>query len=329
MINCRNYTVFIFTLFMFSSFSPSVFSQGRDTVRVQDGNVKESLKIENKKNPSINIRDGWHENIIIVDGVDNKSHLNPLRFGALSAITIGAVVGLHTLQQHAWWNGQRGQFHIQNDWAYAMSMDKIGHFMEGGLIEKTMKGAFIWSGMSERSAMWFGALFSIGYMTDIEIEDGFATKWGYSPGDEIANLSGDIFAITQDLWKPLRTVNIKWSYVPTNDPLHKGDFPDDYNGQVFWLSFTVHDYFGDNLKKYWPDFMNLAVGYGVKEYENYGPGGRIQNLYFGFDFNLEKLIPGDTKFIRFVKGFLNTFKIIPTPALKWNTTSGKVNFVVH
>ena len=47
-----------------------------------------------------------------------------------------------------------------------------------------MRGAFIWSGLSDKTATWFGALFSIWYMTDIEIEDGFAKQWGYSPEDE-------------------------------------------------------------------------------------------------------------------------------------------------
>ena len=255
--------------------------------------------------------------------------LNPIKFGVLTTVTLGMSIGLHNFQKHAWWSGERGQFHIQNDWAYAMSMDKIGHFMEGGLIEKTMKGAFIWSGMEERTAMWFGALFSIGYMTDIEIEDGFAKAWGYSPGDEIANLTGDIFAIAQDMWTPLQTVKLKWSYVPSNDTLHKGDFPDDYNGQVFWLSFNINKYFGKKFEEFWPDYLNLAIGYGVKDYEYFGPGGRSQNLYIGFDFDVRKIIPGNSSFMRFVKEFLNTFKFIPTPAIKWNMTYGKIQLVVH
>jgi hypothetical protein len=259
----------------------------------------------------------------------NKYSLNPIKFGSLTVVTLGAVIGLHNMQKHAWWSGERGQFHIQNDWAYAMSMDKIGHFMEGGLIEKTMKGAFIWSGMEERTAIWFGALFSIGYMTDIEIEDGFAKAWGYSPGDEIANLTGDIFAISQDMWAPLQTVKLKWSYIPSHDTLHKGDFPDDYNGQVFWLSFNINKYFGKKFEEFWPDYLNLAVGYGVKDYEYFGPGGRSQNLYIGFDFDVRKIIPGNSSFMRFLKEFLNTFKFIPTPAIKWNMTYGKIQLVIH
>ncbi len=258
-----------------------------------------------------------------------KDNINYIKLGGITGFTVGAVLFLHNFQRHAWWSGERGQFHIQNDWAYAMSMDKLGHFMEGGLIARTMKGAFIWSGINDRTSLWLGALFSIAYMTDIEIEDGFAKEWGYSPGDEIANLTGDIFAIAQDMWTPLQTVKMKWNYVPTNDPNHKGDFPDDYGGQVFWFSFDVNSYLKGKAEKFWPDYLDITLGYGVLKYDQAGPDSRTQNLYLGIDLDLRKIIPGNSKFMQFLKEFLNTFKIIPAPALKWNTTNGKFSFSVR
>ena len=210
-----------------------------------------------------------------------------------------------------------------------MSMDKLGHFFVGGLINNTMYPAFLWSGLSKKTSLWVSTLLSIGYMTDIEIEDGFATQWGYSPGDEIFNIAGDAFAIARDLWEPLKTVKFKWSYWPTGDPLHKGDFPDDYNGQTFWFSFNIHSYLPEKLQSIWPSYLNLAVGYGVKNYEDYGPGGRNQNLYLSLDYDFRKIIPGDSSFMLWVKEFISNFKIIPAPALLWNTTAGKFKYVVH
>jgi hypothetical protein len=49
----------------------------------------------------------------------------------------------------------------------------------------------------------------------------------------------------------------------------------------------------------------------------------------GLDLDLRKIIPGNSSFMKFVKEFLNTFKIIPTPQVKWNMKTGKVNFVVR
>ena len=315
----RNYLIiFIVSLFLISGISMS--QSNPDYYKLKPGIDSSSYKLNNhslaKKQKPFLLNKAFND-------------VNYYKLAGLTGFTIGAVLFLHNMQKHAWWSGQRGTFHIQNDWSYALSMDKIAHFMEGALISKTMKGAFIWSGVSEKTAIWLGALFSIAYMTDIEIEDGFATDWGYSPGDEIANLAGDVFSVAQDLWTPLQTVKVKWSYVPTNDPNHKGDFPDDYGGQVFWLSFDIKSYLGRKFEKTWPDFLNFDIGYGVQKYQDYGPDGRIQNFYVGMDFDLRKIIPGDSSFMRFFKEFLNTFKIIPTPQLKWNTKTGKVNFVVR
>jgi hypothetical protein len=258
-----------------------------------------------------------------------KPGINPFKFGGLTSFTIGAGLYLHNFQKHAWWSGQREKFHIQNDWSYAMSMDKLGHLFIGGLINRTMKDAFIWSGMNNTTAIWTSSLFSIAYMTDIEIEDGFAKQWGYSPGDELFNILGDAYATGQDLWKPLNTVKIRWSYWPTHDPNHKGDFPDDYNGQTFWLSFSVYDYLPKNMKQYWPEYFNFALGYGVKQYDNYNSGGRIQNLYLSLDYDIRKIIPGRTTFLVWLKELIYNFKIIPAPALKYDLTSGKIKYVVH
>lgn len=258
----------------------------------------------------------------------NKSRVNYYKISGISAFTVGAGYLLHNFQQHAWWSGERRTFHIQNDWAYAMSMDKLGHFFVAHFITNTMKDAFRWSGLSKRTSIWMGALFSIAYMTDIEIEDGFATKWGYSPGDEIFNLGGDIFAVSQDLWKPVKSFSMKWSYFPTNDPNHKGDFPDDYNGQVFWLSMGIHDFLSKPLQKFWPDYLNIALGYGVKRYEDFSSGGRIQNLYLSLDYDVRKIIPGQSSFMIWVKEFINNFRFIPAPALKWDVTNHKFSFEV-
>jgi len=247
----------------------------------------------------------------------------------VSVFSVGAGVFLHEFQQHAWWSGTREPFHVQNDWAYAMSADKLGHIFVGSLINKTLHDVFIWSGLEDKTALWFASIFSIGYMTDIEIEDGFARAWGYSPGDEISNLTGDVYAISRSLWAPMRNVSFKWSYFPTGDPQHKGDFPDDYNGQVFWLSFTMHNFLSGNIQKYWPSFFNLAVGYGVAKYDDVGPGSRTQYIYMGLDYDFRYIIPGNSEFMKWIKEFINNFKFIPTPALRWNTSTGKFDVIIH
>ena len=114
----------------------------------------------------------------------------------------------------------------------------------------------------KKTSMWLGALFSIAYMTDIEIEDGFATNWGFSPGDELCNTLGAFYPVLQNYVKPLEEFNFKWSYFPSEEireGTKNGAFLDDYNGQTMWLSIGVHHFLPKAAKKYWPIFLILRL----------------------------------------------------------------------
>ncbi len=201
-----------------------------------------------------------------------KPKINIVKTTSIAAFTIGAGVWLHNYQRNSWWAGQRGQFHIQNDWDYSMSADKCGHFFDGAFIHKLFSGSFEWAGFDKKSAMWLGALSSLAYMTDIEVEDGFATSWGFSPGDEACNTLGAFYPVVQYYVEPLQEFNFKWSYFPSDEIRNgnkNGAFLDDYNGQTMWLSIGVYHFLPKSIKKYWPDFINIALGYGVKDYTDY------------------------------------------------------------
>jgi hypothetical protein len=261
--------------------------------------------------------------------IKEKYKINYLKTGLITGFTVGAGIWLHNYQRNAWWAGQRGKFHLQNDWDYAMSADKIGHFFDGAFIQQLYEGAFEWSGFTPTAAMWIGTIFSIAYMTDIEIEDGFASDWGFSPGDEMFNILGALYPVAQNYWAPLREINVKWSYWPTeelrNGTKH-GAFLDDYNGQTVWFSMGVHYFLPKTAKKYWPEFLNIAVGYGVEHYTDFSK--RYANYYLAFDFDLRKLIPGDSNFMKWLKNVLNHFRILPAPGLRFNKfgTEYVINF---
>lgn len=255
--------------------------------------------------------------------------IDPIKTIGITGITIGAGFWLHNYQKNSWWSGQRGQFHIQNDWKYSMSADKLGHFFDGAFIHNLYSGAFEWAGFDSKTAMWFGTVFSIAYMTDIEIEDGFATQWGFSPGDEIFNALGAFYPVLQHSYKPLDEFNIKWSYYPSEElssGVKNGAFLDDYNGQTMWLSIGIHHFLPQSAKKYWPDFFNIAIGYGVKYYTDYTK--RYQDFYIALDYDYRKLIPGNSKFMLWFKDILNHFRLIPAPGIRIGTTGTEyvINF---
>lgn len=248
-----------------------------------------------------------------------KTKINYLKTGIITGVTIGAGIWLHNYQKNAWWSGQRGKFHFKNDWDYAFSVDKFGHFFDGALIQSLYQGAFEWSGFSNELSMWLGAGFSVAYMTDIEIEDGFATDWGFSPGDELFNIMGSLYPVAQHYYELLQHFNIKWSYFPS-DKLRSGEkqgaFLDDYDGQTNWLSINLRHFMSKPVQKYWPEFINIAIGYGVENYKD--PKDSYQNFYFGLDYDLRKIIPGESKFMLWLKNIINHFRIIPAPALRFN-----------
>ena len=257
-----------------------------------------------------------------------KSKVDLVKTFAITGFTIGAGVWLHNYQRNSWWAGQRGQFHIQNDWDYSMSADKFGHFFDGYFIHNLYSGAFEWAGFDEKSAMWMGTLFSLAYMTDIEIEDGFATDWGFSPGDEFFNTLGAFYPVFQYYVKPLQEFNFKWSYFPSEglrNGTKQGAFLDDYNGQTFWLSIGVRHFMPGSVQKYWPDFINIALGYGVKHYTDYSK--RFQDFYIALDFDYRKMIPGDSKFMLWMKDILNHFRILPAPGIRINKHN--VEYVIN
>ena len=42
--------------------------------------------------------------------------VNYLKFGVITGVTAGAFWWLHNYQKNAWWRGQRGEFHFQDNW---------------------------------------------------------------------------------------------------------------------------------------------------------------------------------------------------------------------
>jgi hypothetical protein len=198
-------------------------------------------------------------------------------------------------------------------------MDKLGHFFDGAFIQALYRGAFEWAGFSPSASVWMGAAFSIAYMTDIEIEDGFATDWGFSPGDQLCNMAGAMYPVAQYYWKPLRSFNFKWSYYPSEglqNGTKNGAFLDDYDGQSIWFSANLYDALSKKGKKFWPDYLNIVAGYGVNHYQD--PVNRYADYYIGLDLNWERIIPGNSKFMLWFKNVINHFRFLPLPVLKIN-----------
>ncbi len=248
---------------------------------------------------------------------DSSSYVSKVNYTRLAIVgvgTVGTIAVIHAYQQHAWWSGQRRSFHVVNDWEYALNIDKIGHFYGATLISNLFSGSLQWAGVDSKKAMIYGALLGSIFGLYVEFEDGFATDWGFSPGDAGADILGAWYPVAQNYFPFLKNFNFKWSYIPTTQLKTgvKKIFIDDHEGQTMWLSISVNNFLPQKIEKFYPDFLNIAIGYGVRDLD--GRGGGKREFYIALDYNLEKL-PYDGCLWKLIKKNLNYIHL-PAPAVR-------------
>jgi hypothetical protein len=254
--------------------------------------------------------------------------------GGTGLITGASLVYLN----QAWYQEYNtGKFHFFNDNAEWLQMDKAGHVFSTYQTSRLMMDAFDWAGFRRNQKLFIGGTLGLGYMTAIEIMDGYSEGWGFSWGDMGANVLGTGLAITQEaLWKQQR-IQLKFSYAQSGIAQYNPDLLGesfytqilkDYNGQTYWLSINPSSFIKRENK--FPKWLNLAFGYSA--YGMLGGhynGFTVQNadgtvlrydrerrFYLSLDIDLTRI---KTK-SRFLKGVLSTFNMIkiPAPALQFS-----------
>jgi len=251
----------------------------------------------------------------------------------IGGIYLGTLIWLHIHQQNAWWSGQRGNFHFEEDWVSALQVDKAGHSYGGYMMSYAVSEGLMASGFSWDEATLLGGGFGLAYQTYVETEDGFARDWGFSPSDWYFDAIGPIFFVAQHYVPALQNITPKWQYVPsewTGEPIinRPRTFIDDYNSSTFWWSLNVYNTLPDNLKKYWLPWLNIAVGYGADAIDakinpNGPPDQLSQRRYvIGLDYNLVELLPSGGSFWNWLRQSLNFLKL-PSPALEFTQSGTK------
>lgn len=256
------------------------------------------------------------------DFVPINSVNNDIDYLLLSGIGAGVLttgVIIHYYQKDAWWTDQKKEFHIQNDWEYALWIDKVGHLYAAALISHGLAGGFEAANVPLRESIIYGSIGAALFQLYIEYEDGFGPSWGFSPGDAAADLLGAGYPVLQYYFPILNNFRIKASYYPRH--LTEGSNPktgqkhiisDDYEGQKFWLSVSPKNLLPKSISEYWPAALCLAVGMGVKDLD--GVGGGQRDFYIALDIDAEQ-IPLYGRGWQFVKSTLNYFHL-PLPGLR-------------
>lgn len=230
------------------------------------------------------------------------------------------MASIHFYQQNGWWKDNRRSFHFQEDLKYGLNVDKLGHVYGGVAAAFIFRKSFLWAGLPETQALFYGSGASLLFQTYVEIEDGFST-WGFDRVDFASDVAGAAYPVVQHYVPVLQNFNFKFSYRPSELINEAGGSGfrgqkhivfDDYEGQTIWLSINVHNLLPENAKQFWPEWLCLAGGYGVRDVVSTNP----YRVYFiAIDLDFTKIIPGDSAFLKTLSEVLNFFHF-PLPGVK-------------
>ncbi len=257
----------------------------------------------------------------------NKPRRNAVVITEVSIATL-SIVGLNQL----WYaDFERSKFHTVNDNDEWLQMDKLGHVFSSYQIGKHGAQVLNWSSVSEKDQLIYGATLGFGFLTAVEVLDGYSQEWGFSWGDVLANASGTGLYIGQELlWKEQR-IALKFSFHQTKYAAQRPDklgdsfleqVLKDYNGQTYWLSANLHSFFKESKI---PKWLNIAVGYGangmltgLKDVDNQllTNTERHRQFYLSFDVNLHN-IRTNSKILRSIFDIFDMIKI-PFPTLEFS-----------
>jgi len=243
-----------------------------------------------------------------------KKEINYYGLGAVTILGVGSFIAARTYFENTWWSDEKVDFHFHNDWDYALGADKFGHFFGGYAISQIFSSVFSTANLEEEQVYLYSSLFAVVFQTYIEIEDGFSPRWGFSPGDAIANTLGASYRYLQYKFPYLNNIKPKISYYPSDEfrdgKIKGSNITDDYSGQKFWLSMKLNKIIPE-MKNYWPDWLMFATGYGIRDYKS---NNMHREFYLALDIDIEEL-PLYGGFWNFIKSTLNLFHV-PMPGLR-------------
>lgn len=245
----------------------------------------------------------------------DTSEINYYKLSLIGGATLGGFIYGQAFQKNLWWKGDKSPFHFnwKEDWTYALGSDKFGHFYFPMLATNMYADAFVWSGINKERSLLYGGITALTYQSFTEIKDGFSKQWGFSWGDFSANVFGSAYPLLQYKYPQLKNFNMKISFFPSEhfkNGSNKVIF-DDYESTYHWLSISIANYLPEEVRKYYPAFLNVAIGHSVKGFDT---NSRHREIYLALDLNTDEL-PGNSSFIKFMKKYLN-FYHFPMPAVK-------------
>lgn len=258
------------------------------------------------------------------------------------AITEAAMASATLIALNQLWYADypRSSFKTLNDSGEWLQMDKMGHVFSSYQLGRLGANTLNWAGVSKKDQLLYGSTLGFGFLTVVEVMDGFSEEWGFSWTDMAANATGTGLHIGQELlWNEQRIV-LKYSFHTTKfakqRPNKLGDgfseeFLKDYNGQTYWLSANINSF----LKtEFVPNWLNVAFGYGAEGMltgEAYDPlflnQNRKRQYYLSLDIDLTR-IKTNSSVLKSIFDVINVIKV-PFPTLELDSNGRLKGHLVY
>ncbi|RFC53745.1 DUF2279 domain-containing protein [Brumimicrobium aurantiacum] len=251
--------------------------------------------------------------------------------GAIAGGWTGSILALKNVWYKDSWTNE---FHTFDDSKQWLGMDKIGHFYTGNLITKNITSTYKWSGLNRNQSLLIGSSVAFGYLTSLEVLDGYSKDWGFSWSDISANTAGIFWYVWQDLLWQEQRMKIKFSahlspYAKYRPNVLGGTVAErllkDYNGQSYWLSITPSQFLSNSSN--FPKWLSFSFGYSIDEkiYGNFNqfffapnqkPLNAKSQYLFSLDIDFEQFNP-KRKWVKTLFKVINHVKV-PFPAVIFN-----------
>jgi uncharacterized protein YfiM (DUF2279 family) len=252
-------------------------------------------------------------------------------------ITEASVIGLSLVGLNQLWYAdyEKSKLHTLNDNDEWLQMDKFGHVFSSYQVGRAGATLLHWSGVRKKDQLLYGATLGFGFLTVVEVFDGYSKEWGFSWGDMISNAAGTGLYVGQELLWEEQRITLKYSFHQTKyasqrpDKLGEGlleEILKDYNGQTYWLSANVRSFLKNEKI---PKWLNVAFGYGAEgmltgnretEDLSFLNQDRKRQYYLSLDVDLTR-IKTNSHVLKSVFSILNVIKV-PFPTLEFTDKNG-------
>lgn len=230
-----------------------------------------------------------------------KSQDNPAQHKTTTKqkLVIGGLavqqIASFAVQYKWWWKNDYKAFQFENDHFidnYALGVDKAGHFYTSYLYFHSLNEIMKWADFSPKARRITSVVLPLAWAISIEIGDGFSS-YGYSWEDLASNSLGIGYGFLQERFPYMRNFKFKMSYYPSSYFIDSGfknwSLTEDYRRHCYWLSFDIHNLLPTKAQRFLPNFLNMAIGYGIDPNTPRWGTPNLRDLCIAFDWNLSSI----------------------------------------